>query len=146
MSISLYDTTLRDGAQQEGISLSLEDKLKITLKLDELGVHYIEGGTPGSNPKDAAVQLADVMNHEVVHALKALGLISEADMAVLMRFVKRKQTSGPMKGVSYYDEVMASGYADHYNDAWMEENNIPPESRDQAREGGRYNRDVWSAA
>jgi len=52
MSVSLYDTTLRDGAQQEGISLSLEDKLKITLKLDELGVHYIEGGTPGSNPKD----------------------------------------------------------------------------------------------
>ena len=52
MSVSLYDTTLRDGAQQEGISLSAEDKLKITLKLDELGVHYIEGGTPGSNPKD----------------------------------------------------------------------------------------------
>ena len=52
MSVSLYDTTLRDGAQQEGISLSAEDKLKITLKLDELGVQYIEGGTPGSNPKD----------------------------------------------------------------------------------------------
>ncbi len=50
--IVLYDTTLRDGTQMEGISLSVEDKLKIARKLDELGVHYIEGGYPGSNPKD----------------------------------------------------------------------------------------------
>ncbi|UCC50207.1 MAG: citramalate synthase [Anaerolineaceae bacterium] len=48
----LYDTTLRDGTQREGISLSLEDKLKIARKLDEFGIHYIEGGWPGSNPKD----------------------------------------------------------------------------------------------
>ena len=53
MDIRLYDTTLRDGAQQEGISLSAEDKIRITLRLDELGVHYVEGGWPGSNPKDA---------------------------------------------------------------------------------------------
>jgi 2-isopropylmalate synthase len=52
MQVQLYDTTLRDGAQMEGISFSVEDKLKITRKLDELGVHYIEGGWPGSNPKD----------------------------------------------------------------------------------------------
>ena len=52
--VYLYDTTLRDGAQMEGISYTAEDKLKITLKLDELGVHFIEGGWPGSNPKDAA--------------------------------------------------------------------------------------------
>ncbi|MBI5399870.1 citramalate synthase [Candidatus Saganbacteria bacterium] len=52
MSVKLFDTTLRDGAQTEGISFSLEDKLKITKLLDELGVHYIEGGWPGSNPKD----------------------------------------------------------------------------------------------
>ena len=50
--VQLYDTTLRDGAQQEGISFSVEDKLKIARKLDELGVHFIEGGWPGSNPKD----------------------------------------------------------------------------------------------
>lgn len=50
--IYLYDTTLRDGAQTEGISFSLEDKLNITQKLDELGVDYVEGGWPGSNPKD----------------------------------------------------------------------------------------------
>ena len=51
--IQLYDTTLRDGLGMEGISLSLADKLLITQKLDDLGVHYIEGGYPGSNPKDA---------------------------------------------------------------------------------------------
>jgi 2-isopropylmalate synthase len=50
--IFLYDTTLRDGTQREGISLSLDDKLKIARKLDEFGIHYIEGGWPGSNPKD----------------------------------------------------------------------------------------------
>jgi 2-isopropylmalate synthase len=51
--VFIYDTTLRDGTQMEGIALSLEDKIKITRKLDEFGVHYIEGGWPGSNPKDA---------------------------------------------------------------------------------------------
>jgi 2-isopropylmalate synthase len=52
MTVELYDTTLRDGAQMEGISLSVEDKLRIARKLDELGVHYIEGGFPAANPKD----------------------------------------------------------------------------------------------
>ncbi|MCJ8010382.1 citramalate synthase [Paenibacillus sp. KQZ6P-2] len=51
-SISIFDTTLRDGTQGEGISLSADDKLKIAKKLDDLGVHYIEGGIPGSNSKD----------------------------------------------------------------------------------------------
>ncbi|MGG3453656.1 citramalate synthase [Paenibacillus rhizolycopersici] len=50
--ISIFDTTLRDGTQGEGISLSADDKLKIARKLDQLGVHYIEGGIPGSNGKD----------------------------------------------------------------------------------------------
>ena len=53
MDLCLYDTTLRDGTQREGLSLSAEDKVKIARALDELGVHYIEGGWPGSNPKDA---------------------------------------------------------------------------------------------
>jgi 2-isopropylmalate synthase len=51
--IDLYDTTLRDGTQRAGISVSVEDKLKILSRLDRLGVSYIEGGWPGSNPKDA---------------------------------------------------------------------------------------------
>lgn len=50
--IVIYDTTLRDGSQTEGISFTVNDKIKITEKLDELGVHYVEGGWPGSNPKD----------------------------------------------------------------------------------------------
>ena len=50
--IELYDTTLRDGTQQSGVNLSLEEKILITKKLDELGVDFIEGGFAGSNPKD----------------------------------------------------------------------------------------------
>lgn len=51
--IELYDTTLRDGTQMQGISLSVTDKIKIARKLDQFGIHYLEGGWPGSNPKDA---------------------------------------------------------------------------------------------
>jgi 2-isopropylmalate synthase len=52
MQISLFDTTLRDGTQSEGLSLSVEDKIKIARLLDGFGVRYIEGGYPGANPKD----------------------------------------------------------------------------------------------
>src|ERR1700691_61594 len=50
--ISIYDTTLRDGCQSEDVSLTTADKLQIAQKLDDLGIDYIEGGWPGSNPKD----------------------------------------------------------------------------------------------
>ena len=59
--ILLYDTTLRDGSQAEGVSFSLQDKLRIAEKLDQLGIEYIEGGWPGSNPKDMA------FFHEIRH-------------------------------------------------------------------------------
>ena len=52
MNVQLFDSTLRDGTQSEGLSLSVEDKLKIARLLDGFGIHYIEGGYPGSNPKD----------------------------------------------------------------------------------------------
>ncbi|TVR41905.1 MAG: citramalate synthase [Planctomycetota bacterium] len=52
--LEIYDTTLRDGTQSEGVNVSLADKLAIAKALDEFGVHYIEGGWPGSNPKDEA--------------------------------------------------------------------------------------------
>jgi len=51
-TISIYDTTLRDGSQSEDVSFTVEDKIRIAHKLDELGIKYIEGGWPGSNPKD----------------------------------------------------------------------------------------------
>jgi 2-isopropylmalate synthase len=62
--VQLYDTTLRDGTQGEDISFTLEDKLRIAERLDDLGVHYIEGGWPGSNPRD----------EEFFRAVKRLGL------------------------------------------------------------------------
>jgi 2-isopropylmalate synthase len=52
--IQIYDTTLRDGCQSEDVSLTVEDKLQIAQRLDDLGIDYIEGGWPGSNPRDAA--------------------------------------------------------------------------------------------
>lgn len=80
MSVQLYDTTLRDGTQHEGISLSVEDKLKITHKLDELGIHYIEGGWPGSNPKDAEY-FARVQGVSLRHAkIAAFGSTCRAGM------------------------------------------------------------------
>src|SRR5262245_51614652 len=78
-AIQIYDTTLRDGSQREGISLSLEDKLKITTLLDDLGVLYIEGGWPGSNPKDATYFEA-VQNIPLKHAkIAAFGATCRVD-------------------------------------------------------------------
>ena len=51
--LAIYDTTLRDGSQGEGVNFSLQDKLLLTRRLDDIGVDYIEGGYPLSNPKDA---------------------------------------------------------------------------------------------
>ena len=69
-TIQIYDTTLRDGSQMEGISLSVDDKLKITKLLDELGVDFVEGGWPGANPKDGEffkkVKDLDLKNTKIV--------------------------------------------------------------------------------
>jgi len=51
-AIKIYDTTLRDGTQGEGVSFSMEDKVRLAARFDAIGIHYIEGGWPGSNPKD----------------------------------------------------------------------------------------------
>ncbi len=68
--IEIYDTTLRDGSQGEGISFSVQDKLLIAKKIDELGFHFIEGGWPGANPKDIAffkeIKKFKLKNSEVV--------------------------------------------------------------------------------
>ena len=83
--VYIYDTTLRDGAQTRGVSFSLEDKLRITQALDDLGVHYIEGGWPGSNPKDLAyfetVKGLDLRNSKIVafSSTKRKGIKVEED-------------------------------------------------------------------
>ncbi len=68
--IQIYDTTLRDGSQGEGISFSVQDKILIAKKIDELGFQYIEGGWPGANPKDIAffqeIKKAGLKNSEIV--------------------------------------------------------------------------------
>lgn len=66
-TIKLYDTTLRDGTQAEDISFTVEDKIRISRKLDELGVHYIEGGWPGSNPRDLQF-FSEIKNYSFAHA------------------------------------------------------------------------------
>jgi 2-isopropylmalate synthase len=83
--VAIYDTTLRDGAQREGISWSLEDKLRIIRRLDALGIDIIEAGWPGSNPKDAAL-FARMASPEAVlkHAqLAAFGSTRRAGMAAV---------------------------------------------------------------
>ncbi len=64
--VEVYDTTLRDGTQAEDFNLSLEDKVRITCKLDELGIDYVEGGWPGSNPKDINY-FKEIRNYSLKH-------------------------------------------------------------------------------
>ncbi len=79
--IFLYDTTLRDGSQGEGVNFSLQDKLLITSRLDELGVDYIEGGYPLSNPKDASYFRA-IRDLSLAHArVAAFGMTRRRDIA-----------------------------------------------------------------
>lgn len=70
----IYDTTLRDGAQREGIALSLDDKLKIVRQLDRLGIPFIEGGWPGANPKD--VQFFWRLKEEPLHQAEVVAFCS----------------------------------------------------------------------
>ena len=68
--IYIFDTTLRDGAQTQGVDFSIDDKLKIAKALDDLGVDYIEGGWPGANPTDTEFfQKKIKLNNSVLTAL-----------------------------------------------------------------------------
>jgi 2-isopropylmalate synthase len=80
--IEIYDTTLRDGTQGEGVSFSVADKLRIAERLDAFGVHYIEGGWPGSNPKD--IEFFKDARHRTFHRarLAAFGSTRRKDIAV----------------------------------------------------------------
>ncbi len=82
--LRLYDTTLRDGTQREGINLTVDDKIKVARRMDGLGVHYLEGGWPGSNPKDTAffARFADGDEAPLQATLTAFGMTRMADNAV----------------------------------------------------------------
>jgi 2-isopropylmalate synthase len=90
MSIKLFDTTLRDGTQREGVSLTTEDKIRITHELDALGLHYIEAGFPASNPKDLeffeTFEAAELANARLVAFTRARrpGGSTEEDPAVTL--------------------------------------------------------------
>ncbi|HEY6795171.1 MAG TPA: citramalate synthase [Kineosporiaceae bacterium] len=81
-SVHVYDTTLRDGAQQEGLALSVQDKLVIARHLDELGVGFIEGGWPGAIPKDTEFFQRAALELDLRHAtLAAFGATRKAGVA-----------------------------------------------------------------
>ncbi len=92
--VTLYDTTLRDGSQMEGISLSVGDKLRIAARLDDLGMHFIEGGWPGSNPKD----------DEFFKQAQRLDLKS----AVLVAFGSTRRVGGTAEGDPNLRAMLAS--------------------------------------
>src|SRR5438876_5000322 len=78
--IQLYDTTLRDGMQGEGMSLSAEEKLRVVRRLDDLGVHLVEAGFPSSNPKE--LELFELLERETLaHAqVAAFGMTRRRDL------------------------------------------------------------------
>ena len=100
MKIELYDTTLRDGAQQSGISLSLKDKINITLKLDELGIDTIEGGYAGSNPKDdeycKLIQKENIRNSNI----SAIGETRKTDSNIEEDEIVNDLLSSEAKGIA----------------------------------------------
>src|SRR5271157_2194244 len=81
MVLKIYDTTLRDGTQAEDFCFSAEDKVRIALKLDDIGIHFIEGGWPGSNPKDAGF-FREIQNYQLKQAkIAAFGSTHHPDSA-----------------------------------------------------------------
>lgn len=96
--IAIYDTTLRDGAQAEGVSLSVVDKVRIAQKLDALGVHFIEGGWPGSNPKDT----------EFFEVMKSVPL-KTARLVAFTATRKWDRAATPQSWQSAYDSILAAG-------------------------------------
>jgi 2-isopropylmalate synthase len=82
-AVALYDTTLRDGTQREGVNLSVEDKIRVARRMDSLGVHYLEGGWPGANPKDTEFfrRFADGDESPLTATLTAFGMTRMAGNA-----------------------------------------------------------------
>jgi len=105
--VEIFDTTLRDGLQREGVSLSVEDKLKVARQLDHLGVHYIEGGWPGANPKDeelfrrAPAELELITSTLVAFGSTRRAGVKAADDIVLADLLKANVTTVCLVGKSW---------------------------------------------
>ena len=86
--VTLYDTTLRDGMQQEGLSVSVDEKVRIALRLDELGLHFVEGGFPAANPKEVAffeAMTRETLRHAVLVAFgmtRRKGVVAAEDQGL----------------------------------------------------------------
>ncbi len=85
-SVQIYDTTLRDGTQAENFNLSVTDKIRISHKLDELGIDFIEGGWPGSNP--LAVEFFKKMQSETLKHAKLTALVPRDFFQIHVRKIK----------------------------------------------------------
>ena len=96
--VYIFDTTLRDGAQTQGVDFSIDDKLKIASALDSLGVDYIEGGWPGANPTDTEFFQKDLnlknsiltafgMTKKLVEALKMIQVLQLYQIAIPEQYV-----------------------------------------------------------
>ena len=94
--VEIYDTTLRDGSQLEGISLTVDDKLRIAEQLDWLGVHYIEAGWPGANPKD------DELFRRLPHEL-------QLDTSILVAFGSTRRVKGKVDSDDTLRHLVESG-------------------------------------
>ncbi len=81
-AVTIYDTTLRDGTQGTGISFSVLDKIRVAEKLDAFGIQYIEGGWPGSNPKDIAFFEAAAKRSWKNARITAFGMTRRGKLAV----------------------------------------------------------------
>ena len=81
--IEIFDTTLRDGTQGEGVNLSVDDKLRIAEKLDEFGINIIEGGWPGSNPRDK--EFLNKQNHLCSTKPKCVHLVQLLEKCIILK-------------------------------------------------------------
>lgn len=110
--VFLYDTTLRDGAQAEGVSFSLADKIAIALRLDDFGIDYIEGGYPLSNPKDQAF-FEEIRKHKLKYSrIAAFGMTRKKNTPVsedasINALIKSKAPVTTIVGKSHLRQVKA---------------------------------------
>ena len=105
--VRIFDTTLRDGMQGQGMSLSAQEKARVVRKLDELGVHYIEAGFPTSNPKE--VELFEMLSNEelATATVVAFGMTRRRDAAARASVFDQLEGVGPARRLRGVDDLHA---------------------------------------